>query len=505
MVIHNILTHDQNLPENTWMNIQIMIAFLAYSVIILTIGLISHRKQRNSQDFILGNRSLSFYVIALSAQASDMSVWLFMAFPAAVYVQGMPQAWVAIGLLVGMFCNWQFVSKRLRIMTEKYDCCTLSSFFEKRFGDNVGTIRWLTALMTVFFLTGYLAAGLAGMGLLFESFFQIDYSLGMTIATCVVLFYTFLGGFVAVAWTDLFQAIFLLAMIFLVPIVAFMTLPDGFNSILTAAHANKISLHLLPDMSMETIMTSVILTFGWGLGYFGQPHIVTKFMAIKNPEELYKSKYVGITWMLLVFIAAISVGLVGSAYFTTTLEDPQLVFIEMVKELFSPLLGGFVLCGVLSATITTMGSQILVCASVMSQDLYQEFYRPHASQKELLWITRAAVFLASVVSLAIALERNTTVLDAVSYAWAGLGCTFGPLVLFGLYSDRINHYGAIAGIIAGGFVGIFWNVINPYITDYAMMSMIPGFLVGSLSIYVVSLLTGGHKEQPKAELPTLPQ
>lgn len=471
------------------MNVQILIAFLAYSVIILTIGIFSHRKQRTSNDFIIGNRSLSFYVTALSAQASDMSVWLFMAFPAAVYLHGMSQAWTAIGLIIGMYLNWQFVSKRLRVMTEKYDCCTLSSFFEKRFGDNAGTIRWLTALMTVFFLTGYLAAGLTGMGLLFESVFQIDYVLGMTVATFVVLFYTFLGGFVAVAWTDLFQAIFLLGMIFLVPLKAFMTLPNGFDTILAAAHERSISLKLVSDTTPETLYTIFLLTFGWGLGYFGQPHIITKFMGIKNPEELHKSKYVGLTWMVLVFVAAISVGLIALGYFEGPVEEPQLVFIEMVKELFSPLAGGFVLCGVLSATITTMGSQILVCASVISQDLYAEFYRPQSSQKELLWITRAAVFLISILSLTISLGRSSSVLDAVSYAWSGLGSTFGPLVLFGLYSNRINHYGAIAGIIVGGAVGIFWPFINPYITEYPMMSMIPGFIMSSITIYFVSWIT----------------
>lgn len=471
------------------MNVQILMAFLAYSVIILTIGIVSHRRQRNSTDFILGNRSLSFFVIALSAQASDMSVWLFMAFPAGVYTHGVSQVWVAIGLFIGMFLNWQLVSKRLRLMTEKYDCCTLSSFFEKRFGDNAGTIRWLTALMTVFFLAGYLAAGLTGMGLLFESVFQIDYALGMTIATFVVLVYTFLGGFIAVAWTDLFQAIFLLAMIFLVPSVAFTKLPQGMNSIIQAAYEQNINLKLIQETNIESIWTIFILMFGWGLGYFGQPHIVTKFMGIKNPNELYKSKYVGLTWMVLVFIAAIAVGLVALPYFQEPLLDPQLVFVELVKDLFSPLFGGFVLCGVLSATITTMGSQILVCASVISQDLYAQFYRPQASQKELLWITRTAVFLISIVSLAIALKRSPNVLDAVSYAWSGLGSTFGPLVLLGLYSDKINHYGAIAGIIVGGIVGIFWQFINPYITDYPMMSMIPGFFIGTITIYCVSLLT----------------
>jgi sodium/proline symporter len=303
------------------------------------------------------------------------------------------------------------------------------------------------------------------------------------------LVYTFLGGFIAVAWTDLFQAIFLLAMIFLVPISAYRTLHHGVQDILTAASNQKISLSLLDNFSLENVLTALILMFGWGLGYFGQPHIVTKFMGIRDPNELHKSKYVGLTWMLLVFMAAIAVGLIGLAYFETPLEEPQLIFINMVKELFSPLTGGFVLCGVLSATITTMGSQILVCASVVSQDLYLHFYRPQASQKELLWVTRLAVFIISLAALGIAFTRNSSIQEAVSYAWSGLGSSFGPLVLFGLYSEKTNHYGAIAGIIVGGAVGIFWPFINPYLTDYPMMSMIPGFIMGSLSIYLVSMLS----------------
>lgn len=475
------------------MNQDIIIAFFAYFLILLLIGLASHKKQTSSADFIMGNRSLNFWVIALSAHASDMSSWLFMGFPAAIFIRGLPQWWIALGLLFGMFLTWQFVSKKLRNSTEKYDSYTLSTFFERRFKDNTGILRVATALMSVFFLSCYLAAGLIGMGLLFESVFHVDYYIGLTVATLVVLIYTFVGGFITVAWTDLFQALFLLAMIILVPVVAYSKLPDGVESIRAAAQAKDISLNIISSTSFESILTIIFLVFGWGLGYFGQPHIITKFMGIKNAEELNKSKYIGMTWMLLTLAAAAAVGLIGIAYFETPLEKPELVFVEMVKDLFNPMFGGFILCGVIAASMSTMDSQILVSASVLSEDFYKHIVRKKASQIELLRVTRAAVVLVSLVSLFIAFKKNSTVLDAVHYAWSGLGCAFGPLVLMSLYSNRANKYGAIAGILTGGLIAGMWDHFNPYITVYKVPSMIPGFILSTIAIVLVSWLTKGRE------------
>lgn len=477
------------------MNSYTIIAFLFYFLLLLLIGLAFYRRQKSSADFIVGNRSLNFWVIALSAHASDMSSWLFMAFPATLYIRGVSQIWMAVGLLLGMWMTWQFVAKKLRTSTENYDSYTLPSFFAKRFNDNSGIIRTVTAFMSVIFLTSYLAAGLMSMGLLLESVFEIDYFIGLTIALSVVLIYTFFGGFTTVAWTDLFQALFLLLVLLIVPYLAFITLPNGFESIIADASAKNIDLSILDLASEGTILTAIFLVFGWGLGYFGQPHIVTKFMGIRNTEELTKSKYVGMTWMTITLAAAAFVGIVGISYFPETLKDPELVFVEMVKSLFHPFIAGIFLCGIISATMSTMDSQILVAASVLSEDFYMQFKRDKISESHHLMITRAAVVLISLASLLISFKRSNTIMDSVYYAWTGLGCSFGPLMLMSLYFTKANKYGAIAGIIVGGSLAGLWHFINPYLTDLTIPAMIPGFALSTIAIYFTSLLTSKANKQ----------
>jgi sodium/proline symporter len=471
------------------MDTQIFTAFLVYFCILLCIGILSYKKQKTDADFIVGNRSLNFWVIALSAHASDMSSWLFMGFPAAIMIRGLTQWWIALGLLLGMLLNWQLVATKLRTYTEKLNSYTLSTFFERRYNDTSGIIRTLTACMAVVFLCCYLSAGLIGMGLLLESVFHIEYYTGLTIAMVVVVAYTFFGGFITVAWTDLFQALFLLSMIILVPTTAYYSLENGYETIVKAAQMKQIDLFFVNDTSFDSILTVIFLVFGWGLGYFGQPHIVTKFMGIKNPADMSKSKCLGMTWMFATLGGAVAIGLVGIAFFSEGLAKPELVFVEMVRSLFHPFSAGFILCGVLAASMSTMDSQILVCASVLSEDLYKHLFHKEASPRQLLKISRISVILVSVLSLLIAFNRNSTVLDTVQYAWTGLGCSFGPLVLASLYSKRTNKYGAIAGILVGGFFAAFWDKMNFYFTDYAVPAMIPGFVLSGASILVVSLLT----------------
>lgn len=478
------------------MNYQILSAFFVYFCVLLTIGLTAHKKQNTSADFILGNRSLNFWLTALSAHASDMSAWLFMAFPAAIFVGGLTQIWAAFGLMAGMFVNWHYVAKKLRTATEKYDSYTLSTFFERRFSDQSGVLRILTATMSIIFLTSYLSAGLIAMGLLFESIFGIDYYIGLTVATLVVMSYTFAGGFVTVAWTDLFQAIFLLLMIILVPTVAFFQIPGGFSGIEKAALSQAIPLQLLSDTSPATFLTILFLVLGWGLGYFGQPHIITKFMGIKSPEDMYKSKYVGMTWQTLALAAAIAVGFIGIGFFPDGLENPELVFVSMVKLLFNPFVSGIILCAIIAANMSTMDSQILVCASVLSEDFYKHIVHKGASQNALLKASRIAVVIVSLIALTLAFNKSATILDVVFYAWSGLGCAFGPLVLMSLYSKNTNRYGAIAGIVVGGGIAGLWPMLNPLITMMDVPSMIPGFFLSLFSIYVVSFVTnlGTHPE-----------
>ena len=466
-----------------------LISFFAYFCVLLAIGLISHKKQRSAADFIMGNRSLNFWLTALSAHASDMSAWLFMGFPAAIFIGGLSQSWIAFGLLGGMFCNWQFVAKPLRTMTEKYDSYTLSTFFENRYHDKSGVLRISTALISVFFLTCYVASGLISMGLLIESVFGIDYYVGLGIATLVVVTYTLVGGFITVAWTDTFQALFLLAVVMIVPIIAFFSLKDGVSHIQAVAHSKQVSLAFFKDYSFESILGIIFLIFSWGLGYFGQPHIVTKFMGIKDANEMNKSKYVGMTWQFLTLLFAVLVGVVSLGFFPSGLEDSRLVFIEMVKQLFHPLVAGFVLCAVLAATMSTIDSQMLVCSSVLSEDFYKKIFRKTASDLELLRVSRLGIVLVSGFSIMLAFNRNTSVIDAVHYAWSGLGSSFGPLVLMSLYSKKTNRYGAIAGVIVGGIIAGGWHLVNPYLTVYVVPPMIPGFLLSLTSIYVVSKMT----------------
>lgn len=475
------------------MHFYYVISFFVYFFILLCIGLYFHKKQTSSTDFILGSRSLNFWLTALSAHASDMSAWLFMAFPAAVYVGGLPKTWIAWGLIIGMFINWQFIATRLRSATEKYNANTLSTFFERRFNDNSGTIRLLTAVIALFFLASYVAAGLIAMGLLFESVFGINYYLGLSVAMFVVVIYTLIGGFVTVAWTDLFQALFLMAVIIFVPLYAYFQIPNGWQAIKEAAASLSIPLTLVKDTSLISFMELIFLGT-WGLGYFGQPHIVTKFMGIKNVNDMYKSKYIGMTWLILTLLGATGVGLIGIAFFKNQLSDPQLVFVNMVPQLFHPFFAGFILCAILAANMSTMDSQILVCASIISEDFYKGILKKKASPKELLFISRLGLVLTAIIALIIAYNKSATVLDAVRYAWAGLGCSFGPLMLIALYSKTANKYGAIAGILTGSLIAATWQTYSKELFGHEIPAEVPSFACSLLSIYFVSKWTNKKNE-----------
>lgn len=466
-----------------------LLAFAIYFAFLIIIAVVSHKTMRTSTDFIVGNRSLNFWVIALSAHASDMSAWLFMAFPAALYLGGMPKIWIGLGLLLGMFFNWKLVALKLRQATENFQANTLSAYFEKRFHDSKGILRILTAFMLVFFMSYYLCAGLIAMGFVLESVFNIDYYWGLGLSTFVIMGYTFAGGFITVAWTDLFQAIFLLIMIGLVPFTAMAELNGGVEAIVNSAYLNTVPLNPLADLSFISIANMVLLALGWGLGYFGQPHIVTKFMGIRHPEELKKSMVLGMTWQFVALSFAALCGLVAIAYFPSGINNPELVFVEMVKNLFHPFLAGFALCGLIAANMSTMDSQVLVCASVLSEDLYGKLINPKASPKQMLRVVRLCVILITLISLGVAFMRSSTVLDTVVYAWAGLGCSFGPVILCALYYPWVNRYGAITGILVGGLVAALWNYFYPADVALDVPAMVPGFVLSLISIWAVSWAT----------------
>lgn len=473
------------------MHHQVIIAFAAYFTILLAIGIVSHKKHTSEADFVIGGRGLNFWVTALSAHASDMSSWLFMGFPMAIFVGGLSQSWIAVGLLGGMFLSWQFLAPALRTETERLRCYTLSSYFERRFDDHTGTIRFVSAVMTFIFMLHYLAAGLTGMGFIFESLFDINYYIGITVATIIIAAYTFYGGYVTVAWTDLFQGIFLLAVLLIVPFFA-MGRIDGWHSIVDTAAEQGKSLSLTKDGTFSSVLNSLFLAFGWGLGYFGQPHIMTKFMGIKNPKDLKKSKYLGMTWQLLALGAATLIGLIGIPFFNGGLDNSELVFVQMVHELFNPLVGGFILCAVLAATISTMDSQIIVSAGVLTEDIYRLLFRSKHSSAQMLKKSRWSVILTAAIAYGIACDQSKTVMSSVTYSWTGLGCALGPLVLMSLYYRPTNKYGAVAGILTGGIIAGFWATIGPWLGLDWVPAMIPGFSLAGVMIYIVSKVTASR-------------
>ncbi len=462
-------------------------ALLSYAIVILGIGVWSSRSVHSSADFIIGNRSLNYLLTAMAAHASDMSSWLFMAYPAVIFLGGMINAWVAIGLLICMWLNWQLIAPKMRTITGKWKADTFSSYFERRFSDRSGSIRILSAVFCIFFYSVYVCAGLVSLGILTESLFGIHYAWGICLGALLVVAYVCLGGYIALAWLDFFQGIFLLSVIIFVPTYLIMQM-GGWVTFEHQLIEKNISLSFIPSFDVVGILGVLSMAFGWGLGYFGQPHIITKFMGIKDVSQIKKSQYIGMTWMLLSLIAATLVGLVGVVFFSSGLKDPQVVFIEMVKESFHPFAAGLILCAIIASTVNVMSSQVLVLCSTITEDIYQKIFDKKATTERLLTVSRFGVLCIAVIALMIAWNPPSTIFILVLYAWTGLGSSFGPLLLLSLYSSNINKYGACAGIIVGGVTSAVWPLLNiplPVVVD----AMVPGFVLGMLSIILVSRLT----------------
>src|SRR3990167_2593742 len=462
-----------------------LITFFVYFGLVLLIALGSYHRQKNASDFILGARSLNFWLTALSAHASDMSSWLFLAYPAKIFQEGVFYAWAAIGLTLFMFLNWQFIAPRIRTLSEQLGSLTLNSYFEGRFSDTSGAIRIVSALMAILFYTIYITSGLYAMGLLVESLFGLDYVVGISFGLCIVVIYVFMGGYKTVAWIDLFQGFFLLGIIVFIPVYFLMQIKGG-APIFDALTVKKISTNLFPNFQPYTLWQIFMTMAGWGLGYFGQPHIITKFMGIRQVSEIGKAKWLGISWQSIALFAATWIGLLGVYLFPQGLKEPQELILDIVKGNFSPFFSGLVLCAILAATTNVMAAQILVVASNLSEDLYKRIFRRNASQIEQLWVTRISVVLISLIGFWIAYFKITTIFQLVLYAWSGLGASFGPLLLVSLYSRSINRYGAFAVILVGGLTGAFWPLTHD---PYGIGAMVAGFVASTVVIYAVSFVT----------------
>ena len=463
------------------MNFHILFAFGLYFSVLISIALFFYKRSNSASNYIGANKSLNYWVTAIAAQSSDMSSWLFMGLPGILYMSGLIEIWEVLGLIVFNYLNWRFVAQKLRTETEKENSQTFSDFFEKKFGGNLGTIRMVTAIISIVFFVCYIAAGLCAVGKLFESVFGLSYHIGMLTGLAITVSYLLIGGLVAVAWCDLFQGLFLLMMIGIVPIIAYFKI-GGWQIIQNAAILRNVPLTLFPKS--KSIFDIFCLFAGFGLGYFGQLHILVNFIGIKDAKKIKFARYVGVTWQILALTAAVLVGLIGIAYFPQGLANPELVFVAMVNKLFSPFSAGFILCAIFAATVAVLDSQILVIASTFTQDLYKHFFNKKASNKNLVWTFRFATILLPLISFAIASGDRSTIYSMVKYAWSGLGSSFGPLMIMSLYGKNINVHGALSGILSGAIVSGFWPLLQTNVP-----SIIPGFFVSLASIFIISGIT----------------
>jgi len=455
------------------------------------LGLYAYKKTNNHSDYILGGRSLSPSVAALSVGASDMSGWLLLGLPGAIYASGVSEVWIGVGLVVGAALNWIFVAKRLRVYTEvANDSQTLPDFLSHRFADT-GLLKTVAAIAILVFFTFYTASGLVGGAILFEKVFGLDYFWALLIGTFIIVSYTFVGGFFAVSWTDFFQGILMLLALIIVPTAMYFEI-GGSEVMVNTLDASMF------DFAPSAGAIGLISLLAWGLGYFGQPHILVRFMAIAKPSDVRISRNIAMSWMVLALFGALATGLVGAVYFANQpLDNPETVFIFLSKVAFNPWVSGILIAAILSAIMSTVDSQLLVSSSVISEDIYRPFINPKASDKELMMVGRIAVVSIAVIALLISLNPESSVLGLVGYAWAGFGAAFGPLILLSLYWNNYNRYGAIASIITGALTVIIWKNLTGGLFD--LYEIIPGFIFAAVSGFVVSNITGGASAELKQQ------
>jgi len=473
------------------MNLETAISLGAYFVVMLLIGLYAWRKSTsNVSEFMLGGRNLPPAVAALSAGASDMSGWMLMGLPGAIYVAGLNAAWLAVGLVVGAWLNYILVAPRLRVYTEiADDAITIPDYLEKRFDDHSRRLRIIASLVIVVFFTLYTSAGLVAGGKLFEASFGYDYALGLWITAGVVIAYTLFGGFLAVSLTDFVQGCIMFAALVLVPIVTIADL-GGWGA------TNSVVEGINPDymgwLSGVTVI-GIISSLSWGLGYFGQPHIIVRFMAVRSVRDMPAMRRIGMSWMLVTVIGSVLCGIAGRAYVagtTLTLADPETIFIVLSQTLFNPYVAGFLLAAILAAIMSTISSQLLVSSSSLTEDFYKTFIRSDASQSELVLMGRIATLAVALVAIALAMDRSNNILSLVGNAWAGFGAAFGPVMLLSLHWRGLTRDGALAGIVAGAGIVLIW-LYAPFTIGGASPSsvvyeMIPGFAGSLITAWAVS-------------------
>lgn len=464
--------------------------FVIYLAVVLAIGVVAWRRTENLADYILGGRRLGRWVTALSTQASAMSGWLLLGLPGFAYAAGGEAVWMAGGLLVGTYLNWKLVARRLREATANLDdSLTLPVFLERRFEDNSGLLRYISAAFILVFFTAYTASGLAAGGKLFEAVFGWPYAWAAAGGTLVVIGYTFLGGFLAVSWTDAIQGMLMWVALVVVAVAGVWLAggPEGVAAAMREADPGRLSLWRSPGGEAIGFIGMASL-IGWGLGYFGQPHVMARFMAARSASDLPTSLRIAMTWIVVAMAAAVVVGWAGFALVSPPLTgaDTEKVFIVLTADLLPSVVAGVCLAGILAAIMSTADSQLLVASSAFTEDLFAHLGGRQPSQRQLVWVGRCAVGVIAAVAFALAMDPDSRVLELVAYAWAGLGATFGPAVLLSLYWRRMSRAGALAGILVGGVTVIVWSRLEGGLFD--LYELVPGFTLSFAAIVVGSLL-----------------
>ncbi len=456
----------------------IMIAFFCYFLTLAAISIIISYLQTSNKQFISGGKSINYWVTAIATQASDMGIWLFLGFPAAIYTNGLFEYWSAIGLIFFMFLTWHFIAYPLRIDSSKYNAVTLLDYFNKKYNDTQGHISTIGSIVILLFFTFYIASGLIGLGKLFNAAFGINYHTGICIGLSTVLLYALIGGFVAIAWCDFFQGLFLLAVIVITPLYVWHN-STGIDSIIIAAKIRNTSLSLFPEN--KNVFHALFLAASWGLGYFGQPHILVNFMAIDNPKNTKHALKVGMAWQIIVLSASAALGLVALGFYPAHYNGSgELLFIDMITHFFGPFITGLALCAVLAATLSTMDSHILVSGTTCAYDLFSKTALKK-SGNYIVRISRIGSLVISLCALAIAWYNTAGVYTLVNYAWSGLGSAFGPLVIASLYQEKmVNKYSAQASIIIGTLV----SAILPLLSN-SILPLVPGFFAASFTLYLL--------------------
>lgn len=466
-------------------SVTITITFIIYLAGMMGIGIWAYRRTNNLADYILGGRSLGPWPSALSAGASDMSGWLLLGLPGAAFSSGLGAGWIGVGLLIGTYLNWLIVAPRMRSMSfNAGNALTLPQYFSNRFEDHP-SIRVISAVFILLFFLFYTSSGLVAGGKLFETVFGLDYTLAVAIGTLAIVSYTLFGGFLAVSWTDLVQGLLMAAALVLVPIMAMNMMDVSVSEALNAQNPGMTD--IWTDGTGSALgFIGIVSSLAWGLGYFGQPHILARFKAIKSREAVKSARRIAVTWTAIGLIGAMTAGVVGVGFFEGGLDDPETVFISLVDAVFHPVVAGFLLAAILAAIMSTADSQLLVSSSALTEDFYRAIFNPNADSQSLVKIGQIAVIVIALVAFFISLDENSVVLELVSYAWAGFGAAFGPAVILSLFWQRMNRQGCLAGIIVGGSTVVIWDLIGG---PFGLYEIVPGFILATIAIIVVSLIT----------------